>query len=514
MPGRRRPRRVALAALAALGVVTPGAGAEDPPFEILEFPSPGRTVMAEFADVDGDGRTDLIQAVFAGLPPEEKRTLRVFRQGAQGEVPRAPTLEVELPAGSAAYDLADLLPWPGTELLLLREHGVEVLGLGGSEVHARQFPVDGGPTVAAAPDELGLDRLKLVWSEFGPEPWVLVPLAGATVVLDASGRTLARLDLGARANYLIPQRTGPVLFESEVQLFLDLPRLDAGDVDGDGRVDLLASSRYELLVILQREDGSLPARPDRRIALRLVDERDHIRSSGRVRLGASDLNGDRRVDLLISHSSGTFTDASARTTLHLNRGGGWDLEAPDRSFETPGAWASDQLVDLDGDGRDELVRTEIPVTVLEAVELLVQRSIDAHVTVYRQDGAAGFEKQPWLARKLAVPLDFGTSRPRGFIPNVDADLNGDGWRDLLSSGAGDALEVFLGGPRARYGERAARQELPTSGRVRYGKLAPKAGSDLLLYAPRTPDAPLRLAINRQRLPGTPPALVAGEPADQ
>jgi hypothetical protein len=488
------------------------AQAQDPPFEILEFPSPGRTVMAELLDVDGDGRSDLLQVVFDGMPPEDHRSIRVYRQDPHGGFGRTPTFELPLPEGTAAYDVADIDPAPGTELILLRRHGLDVLQLGGGQVTTRQVSVPAPPTVATAPDELGLDRLKLVWREFGPDPWLLVPLAGETLVLRASGEPIGRLDLGARANYLIPPRAGPVVWESEVQLYLDLPRLDAGDVDGDGRVDLLASSRYELLLFMRRPDGSLPERPDRRIALGRIDQDDYIRSSGRVRIGASDVNGDHRVDLLISHSSGSLTDARSKTTIHLNRGGDWDLGRPDRSWSSQAAWASDQLVDLDGDGRDELLRTEIPITVLEVVELLVQRSIDANVSIYRQDGAAGFAREPWLERKLSIPLDFSTYRPRGFIPSVDADLNGDGFRDLLASGSGDAFEVFLGGAKARYAERVARQPLESSGRVRFGKLEPKAGSDFLLYAPRVRNAPLRLAINRQRLPGTPASLVAAPPA--
>ncbi len=503
-------RRGALATALITGLAASSGSAQEPPFEIVEIPSSGRTVMAELVDVDGDQRSDLVQVVYLGMPPEEHRQIRVFRQ-AQGEIPRRPTLELPLPEGSAAYDLADVDPAPGTELILLRRNGLDVLALGGAQPRTRQLAVPDPPTVASAPDELGLDRLKIVWSEFGTPPWLFVPLPGETVALDPGGATVARVELGARANYLIPQRVGPIGWESEVQLFLDLPHLDAGDVNGDGRVDLIASSRYELLVMLRRADGSLPSRPDRRIALGRIDEQDFIRSSGRVRVGASDMNGDGRVDLLISHSSGALTDAKAETTIHLNRGGEWKLDQPDRRFTTAGAWASDQLIDLDGDGRDELLRTEIPITVLEVVETLVQRSVDANVTIYRQDGTAGFAKAPWLDRKLSIPLDFSTYRPAGFIPNVDADLNGDGWRDLVASGSGDALEVFLGGPEARYSERTARQELPSSGRVRYGKLEPKPGSDLVLYAPRVPDAPLRLAINRQRLPGTPPSVVAAPP---
>jgi hypothetical protein len=60
------------------------AWAEDDPFELLEVASDGRTVAAEIADFDGDGRADLLQIVFAGAPPTERRRIRLWTQGEGG----------------------------------------------------------------------------------------------------------------------------------------------------------------------------------------------------------------------------------------------------------------------------------------------------------------------------------------------------------------------------------------------------------------------------------------------
>ena len=108
----------------------PGLGAaNEPAFELLTLESPGRTVAAEFADLDGDGRTDLLQIVYVGVPPKETREIRVYLQSADGAVGPEPSFAIPMPAGGAAYDLGDLLENPGEELVLLRRDGVTILSL-------------------------------------------------------------------------------------------------------------------------------------------------------------------------------------------------------------------------------------------------------------------------------------------------------------------------------------------------------------------------------------------------
>ena len=494
--------------LAALAVP---ALADDSPFAIEERPSDGRTVAAELVDVDGDERLDLVQIVFVGFPPKEARRVRVFRQADRGALPLEPDLVWPLPEGCAAYDVADVAEAPGSELVLLRARDVLLVSFAGSEpqVEAVALPE---PSLAASQDERGLDRARLVWTELGPEPWLFAPLAGEFVAVAADGSERARFRVGTSSNYLLPARPGPSFVESEVQLFLDVPVLGAGDVDGDGRTDLVAASRHDVRVFRQREGGSFPRDPDQRLLLGRIEPRDHLRGSGSVLVQWHDLDGDGRLDAMVSAVTGALTDAHTRTTMHLNRAGTWNLAKADQEFSSESAWTGEQVVDLDGDGTTELMRVRIPITVLEVVEILITRAVDAQVSVHRMGADGRFEAKPWQERKLGIPISFQTGRPKGFLPTANADLNGDGVRDFLISGDGDALEIFLGGAPHWWSRRHARQELPTQGRVRFGDWNGDGLEDLVLYAPRIPDAPLRIGTNLGRLPGTPARPPRMEPA--
>lgn len=477
------------------------------PFDLIEVRGRGRTVAAELADVNGDGLTDLVQIAFVGHPPQESRWIRVYLQraaeGARTRLPPTPSAVWPLPHAVSAYDFADLDETPGEELLLLHPAGVLVLSLAGPDLVQRTIDVPDPPTLGAAPDERGLDRIRL--AQPGPDgtTWLFVPQPTRTVALSPSGEVRARLDVRARANYLVQRSPGPLMFDSEIQLFMDLPRLTHGDVDGDGRRDMVASSRHYLRVFLQRPDGSFPYGADRVLPLARVSELDHIRGAGAVRVDVTDIDGDDRVDVLVSHASGGFSDAHTQTAIHLNRKGDWDLRVADQVFETTGAWTSVQLLDLDGDGRRELVRIGVPLSILELVELLVTRAVDAELLVHRPDGKGLFEETPSLRRKLDVPLSFDTYQPIGFVPTLQSDVNGDGHNDLLASASGGHIEVFLGGPDHRLGKSVARQEVDSRGRIHFGDLDGDGLTDLLLFDPRSPDAPVRIARNGGHLPGSP-----------
>jgi hypothetical protein len=420
----------------------------------------------------------------------------VFYQRGDGTFAARPDWSAALPGGAAAYDLAELDARPGVELVLLRRDRLTLFSWPG-RLHARRdLPTGPEPTLALVGDERGLDRLELVRTGLAGEARLVVPGLGSTVVLAPSGETLGRLEVGARANFFLPPRPAPVFSESEAEIYFDHPRLLVGDVDGDGRGDLTSATRHELRVFLQDADGHFPGPPSRRHALGRITPEDHVRNAGSVRVDGADFDGDGRLDLLVSAAEGSVFDSVTRTTLHLNRDGRWRLDEPEQRFDPRPGLRAGLLLDLDGDGRVELVDVAIPTGVLELAELLITREIDAEISIYRRGEGVAFAPEPWRRWKLGVGWSLKTFRTRGFVPTLLVDVDGDGRRDLLSGADGGRLEVHLGDGFAK---RHASQALDTGGRIRFGHLDADGLPDFVLYDPRRPDATLRVGRNLGKL---------------
>ena len=485
----------------ALALLSHAAGADEALFAIQRIEARMRPIQADLIDLDGDGFGDLLWTGTEGMPPTERRVLHAHFGTPTGSLRDAPDWSAPLPEGAVAYDLADVDARAGAELLLLLRDRLTLVSLHGRMPALRDIAVPAAPTIAIVQDERGMDRLAIARAGLGAPLRLLVPGLGQASLLEPDGEPVATLEVGARANYFVPPRPGPVIAESEIEIYLDHPRLATGDVDGDGRADLLASDRHELRVFLQREDGGFDGAADRRIALRRLSMEDHIRSSGSVRIEPHDFDGDGRVDLLIATSAGSIFGGTTEVTLHRNTGGTWNLDRPDQRFEPRRGVSSHNLRDLDGDGRSELVSIRIPTGVLEIVEMLVTRAIDVEVSLHRPDETQPFREEPWLAWRQDVAMSFETFRPIGFLPTADADVNGDGRTDLLGSGDGDRLQLQLGDPKRGFARRSTSQPLDTGGRIRFGDLDGDGGADFVVYDPRRPGAPLR--VGRSLLVSTP-----------
>ena len=491
---------LAMVAAAPIFLVSGSWARADEPFALRSVPTAGRTAAAELGDLDGDGRTDLVAAVFDGIPPNDSRELRAWFQREDGTLPDTPDLSLPLPDGAAAYDVADLGDAPGLEIALLRRDRVSIVAFAGREPRVRDLALP-APTVAAARDERGLDRLRMLRDELPGR--LLVPGLGELFVLDLANGESTRLAVGARSNYFIPPRPGPGIGENELESFYDFPRIDVGDVDGDGRPDLVASNRFEIRVFLQGQGGAFPPRPDRALAVGRVTEDDLIRGSGLVRLRAEDFDGDGRVDLVVTYTAGGLLEARARTSLHRNRGGTWNLASPDQEILCNGCFVAYDLLDLQGDGRVELLEARVPLGILHLVETLLTRSVDLEVRVYERGGELPFGPEPWVSVGLDQAFRFETFEPRGFFPTLHADWNGDGSFDRIASGNGEALEIYLGGSAAALRRRVAHQPFDTNGALRIGDLDGDELPDVLVFDRTRPDSPIRIGVNRGTLPGTP-----------
>ncbi len=486
------------AAVVLLGLCGAPASAQRATFAVSDVPIRGRALEA-FAVSDGAGSAWLVALSAEAMPPHEKRWLTLLPRG---EVARA--VAIPVPVRVAALDVADLGGAAGPEIVLLEAARLRILDARGALV--RDVPLD--PPLPLPPRTREIGRLDFVrdWSGRGAEALLpdaaglrLVPLAAA-----GEARTLA---LPVSALYGDPP-AGPPVRAGFFRAALLWPSVFSVDDDGDGVRDLVATTRYALFVFRGGAQGlaAQPSRTRRFPAFAFDEER---RADSNLLLPAfADLDGDGDGDLVVHRTVGTLMGSRADTRVHANAGGGADpLGAPAGALTVDGGVATAELVDLDGDGRPELVQSVLPFGVAQLARILVRSQAELELRVYGFD--AGKVATPALrwSDDLTLPFDFKASRVTALLPDLGGDFNGDGRRDLVFGDDDGNARIRLGAAGGGFGSEVSEVALGARGGASLSTdLDGDRLAEIVYWDPASEAGVLRIARNLGQLPGSPPRI--------
>ncbi len=367
------------------------------------------------------------------------------------------------------------------DLDLIAEHagGVDLLRNGGGRTFVRELVIEEPVAAVEAADVDGDGMVDLLFATVAASRITRCRFGGAVNPEDAAFALGLKVPLGAH------RRQVPL----------------AGDIDGNGRTDLLLPSTAGLIVEHALGDGryrtTVSPVP---VATSLPFEQPLL----------GDLDGDGALDLVLSSS------AFVRTYHNDGAGGfsaGLDLASASSGFDAT------RLVDVDGDGDLDIVRaanagvillrnvqgifqaplvlatSSLPPACLEAIDLDGDGDVDlvtaiplpapqtGHL-VLANDGAGNF------APMAGAAVDLGTNA----MSVRAADLDGDGDPDLFAAGSTLRLLIHQGGGRFLDRSATALPAITTafSSNIVLGDL--DGDGDVDLFATLRPGGPAQIVL--------------------
>ncbi|MCB9832618.1 MAG: hypothetical protein H6807_09090 [Planctomycetes bacterium] len=465
--------------LAVLVLATSLAAQKPPAFVgAVQMPEGWKPCATETADVDGDGRLDLVIASLRRANETERR-LGIHLRRDQGFSPTA-DFEVELQPDVTAFALGDFSGDPGLEVALFggnlvaiwrpREkgaarfrdrfparflyqvprNGVVVVGndwvedLDGDGLVDLLLPEPGGFRCALQRrDQEGL-------TQWQAERHFSLP-AQRLPRSDAEREHLARERKSARLLDRVPEfeeaRSGQAARAPLVEILDETARPWIVDFDGDGKLDVVARGAFEVFVwsdVARRAGGD----PDLRFEAPVVADRSRATD---IAYGSHfrRLDGDRLCDAVVFASDHRADEPRTQVLIYhqdAQRNGAasplfGDKGLPAQLLVLAGFTGGAHFKDVDGDGQVDLALGVLRPDVIDGLRGQLKDVADVDLYLFRNEGDS-FSRNPDLKRSIEIEVKGLSSLTHGLQARFTDDYSGDGTAELVVRDREERLRVY------------------------------------------------------------------------
>ena len=433
---------------------------------------------ATAADVNGDGRPDLL-VVAAPARPRFDRKLLVYlgRRGGSAFAP-SPDITIDLPDDVVALAPGDVLPDPGREIVLFSGHGAYawqpgrerqrairlaeadvlwqlphptrvilweagVRDIDGDGLDDLLIPEPDGYRIAlqrrGASGEVTFDPVSVI--RLPPDPVAEAQAESLSGLLLRGDRR--RIEVALRLGDRGGEPSGPLLDVIE-----SVPAPQLADWDADGDLDLLALTASRLHVWTQDNGRFQAVRPEGFASPVTVDRgRLFDISYGAY---AGDLDGDGRVDCVMFAGDQRADEVRTQVLVFLQAAGPFGPGGvPQQVLVIAGFAGAARLDDVDGDGRPDLVAMSFRPDFLETIK--GGGDIEVELYVYRNEGGR-FSRNPHLTHVMRLPAKDLDDLSDGVLARFIGDLTGDGVQEFVVRDQARRVRVLM--TRARRGSLA------------------------------------------------------------
>lgn len=430
---------------AAAVLLTSVARADDR-FAIYNIKVLDRITEVVPCDLNGDGLTDLAVLHTKGFPPQEQRWVSVFWQKSDGVFSSAADFTWNLPQSVVALDAGDVHENPGEELLVLTPLGVSRLSYPDSASVPELIPVIDTVAGALLPSQDRAPWLDFVqdWDGDGYDDIAIISF-GKLLIFKGGGELPftdpQMIDIDVRVALSAPEDTDGAGFNA-VSATRHYPYFLSVDVDGDGDKDLVSHWNDQMRFYLQR-DGEFSLEADARVWLEILTDDEKARRDFDIGITVTDIDGDGTADVFAGKSTRQgVADFFSEVDLYFGDGTlNFDRE-PDWTTMVQGM-SRGRWLDLDGDGRKELMLPVVNLGIADLVRILLTKNVKIEFSFYFLGDDRAISDDPDFTKEVKLEVGFDEGGDAQIV-NFEGDYDGDGRKDLVVATGKTELSIFLG----------------------------------------------------------------------
>ncbi|MEO6953250.1 MAG: FG-GAP-like repeat-containing protein [Polyangia bacterium] len=476
-----------------------------PRFAVTKLSVDGNVLSVAPADVDGDGKRDLVVVYQTGPEPEPPRWFGVFWNKG-GTFSSKPDVTIRVDANACAYDVADVDDAGGAELVTIGRDGAWATHFAGRS-HQPPAALFTEPTVFYKPDAKALPRVRIAHDLGGKQGRrLVVPLLGAIGVFAREGgawKATAHLPVEGKSSITYDDRLTRA--STTLQSFgvgFQFPVIHVADADGDGLPDLVTATEDRVAIFRQKPGALFDAKPSYRrdFAVRTAAEAARVVQSASITV--DDFDGDGIADLVVAKVVGKgITSAQTTNYLYLGRRGGGYGDSPDQTLKSDGFGGSDiEPMDLTGDKRPDLIVPTVTMGVWSVIRMLTTKMVVVKFQVYPFGAQHRFVESPTV-RELKFKFSLSGDSD---VPAVEmhGDYNGDKRPDLAFGSGDSELGIYPGidAESIVTKEPIEKVKVDTRGRLIAIDLDDKGKDDIILYYPSTTSLRKNIMVLQNRGP--------------
>jgi hypothetical protein len=474
------PRLLLISAVLAFG----GPAFAGHATQLLKVEEGGEIHGIRAVDLTGDGRREIV----AFVKEAGGTAVAIFALDAEGRYPAKPGVVFRPAANSLSgvyfEGIARLRKPGGVEIVFVDQSGVFAVGLDGKGAQTGPRKIGPSPELPFLPDPSNLHLLDLAADlDLDGVDELLLPAAEGYLILDPDEPEKPREVTMGSGHYLsVPDHR---YFE----LTWEIPRVTVADWDGDGIPDLVAGAGGNVLLFLQRKDGTFfeAAKP---LSILTPGPADEVRAT----ITLTDVDSDSRVDLLLTQSQSRvqiFERFTAQHSLFINprifspKTAG-RLATPAVTWKTDGISVNPTLFDFDGDGDLDLVVTSLGLDIGSRI----RKRVVATYLLFRFDARSRvFERDPWFKVSRQFPIEQLERESTEPVCFFHGDFDGDGKPDLLDIADEGHITIlkgttetgFLSASRYTFEEQLFRAKAEVDNKVVIADLNDDGCSDLIAF---------------------------------